>query len=620
MSAPDRPGSREGVNRRSLSAASLRSRLSAVVADWRAQLLLVALLLLVAPLFSPGTLQIASFVLVAAIFAQSINLLTGLAGQISLGHAGFFGIGAYCTGVLVKTHGLDVALGVPAAVLLAGLTGWLLSFPANRVRDVYLAMMTLGFGMVFFEVVREWNGVTGGTMGLPGVPSAALRTLTILGVGVDGLGYFQLLLFLSAGVILLVRNLAQSRVGRAFYAIHVSEVAAGSIGIPAGRIKQLAYALSGALAGLAGALYAHLVGYLGPESFALPRSIEVLVIAIVGGLGSIAGQVLSATLFTFLPERLQIFAEWQFIAYGLILTFSLLVLPRGIGGLLFEPPRFIKPRALTRAAALRADATALRPEGRDAALEAEGITMRFGGLVAVDDVSLRLEPGRITALVGPNGSGKSTFVNVVSGIYRPSAGRVRFAGRDITGLPDHQVAAAGVVRTFQDPRLVPHFTVRENLLLGAHQRLRHSGLAAALALPGAIAEEAEQLALVEAVLALSDLTEVADRPIDTLPYGTRRMAEVGRALLARPRIILLDEPAAGLSEAEMERLSQLIRDMKAMGLAILLIDHHMDFLAELVDEVVVLDSGRMIYRGDIAGMRSDAQVIAAYLGDEAVHA
>jgi len=462
--------------------------------------------------------------------------------------------------------------------------------------------------------------VTGGTMGLPGVPSAALRTLTILGVGVDGLGYFQLLLFLSAGVILLVRNLAQSRVGRAFYAIHVSEVAAGSIGIPAGRIKQLAYALSGALAGLAGALYAHLVGYLGPESFALPRSIEVLVIAIVGGLGSIAGQVLSATLFTFLPERLQIFAEWQFIAYGLILTFSLLVLPRGIGGLLFEPPRFIKPRALTRAAALRADATALRPEGRDAALEAEGITMRFGGLVAVDDVSLRLEPGRITALVGPNGSGKSTFVNVVSGIYRPSAGRVRFAGRDITGLPDHQVAAAGVVRTFQDPRLVPHFTVRENLLLGAHQRLRHSGLAAALALPGAIAEEAEQLALVEAVLALSDLTEVADRPIDTLPYGTRRMAEVGRALLARPRIILLDEPAAGLSEAEMERLSQLIRDMKAMGLAILLIDHHMDFLAELVDEVVVLDSGRMIYRGDIAGMRSDAQVIAAYLGDEAVHA
>ncbi len=599
---------------------ALRSRLSALVADWRLQALLVVALLAGAPLLSPGTVQIASFVLIAAIFAQSINLLTGLAGQISLGHAGFFGIGAYCTGVLVKTHGLDMTLGVPLAVLLAGLTGWLLSFPANRVRDVYLAMMTLGFGMVFFEVVREWNGVTGGTMGLPGVPSAALRTLTILGMKVDGLRYFQLVLLVTAGVMLLVRNLTQSRIGRAFYAIHVSEIAAGSIGIPAGATKQLAYALSGAVAGLAGALYAHLVGYLGPESFALPRSIEVLVIAIVGGLGSIAGQVLSATLFTFLPERLQVFAEWQFIAYGLILTFSLMVLPKGIGGLLFLPPRFIRPGALARAATLRADVAALRPIAGGTALEAEGITMRFGGLVAVDNVSLRLEPGRITALVGPNGSGKSTFVNVVTGIYKPSAGQVRFAGRDITGLADHQVAAAGVVRTFQDPRLVPHFTVRENLLLGAHGQLRHNGIAAVLALPGATADEAAQLALVEAVLALADLTEVADRPIDTLPYGTRRMAEVGRALLARPQVILLDEPAAGLSEAEMERLSQLIRDMKAMGLAILLIDHHMDFLAELVDDVVVLDSGRMIYRGDIAGMRGDPQVIAAYLGDEAAHA
>ncbi len=599
---------------------ALRSRLSALVADWRLQVLLVVALLAGAPLLSPGTVQIASFVLIAAIFAQSINLLTGLAGQISLGHAGFFGIGAYCTGVLVKTHGLDMTLGVPLAVLLAGLTGWLLSFPANRVRDVYLAMMTLGFGMVFFEVVREWNGVTGGTMGLPGVPSAALRTLTILGMKVDGLRYFQLVLLVTAGVMLLVRNLTQSRIGRAFYAIHVSEIAAGSIGIPAGATKQLAYALSGAVAGLAGALYAHLVGYLGPESFALPRSIEVLVIAIVGGLGSIAGQVLSATLFTFLPERLQVFAEWQFIAYGLILTFSLMVLPKGIGGLLFLPPRFIRPGALARAATLRADVAALRPIAGGTALEAEGITMRFGGLVAVDNVSLRLEPGRITALVGPNGSGKSTFVNVVTGIYKPSAGQVRFAGRDITGLADHQVAAAGVVRTFQDPRLVPHFTVRENLLLGAHGQLRHNGIAAVLALPGATADEAAKLALVEAVLALADLTEVADRPIDTLPYGTRRMAEVGRALLARPQVILLDEPAAGLSEAEMERLSQLIRDMKAMGLAILLIDHHMDFLAELVDDVVVLDSGRMIYRGDIAGMRGDPQVIAAYLGDEAAHA
>ena len=599
---------------------ALRRVMSATVNDWRFQVALLSLLILVAPFLSPGTVQIASFVLIAAIFAQSINLLTGLAGQISLGHAGFFGIGAYSTGVLVKTYGWDVALGIPFGVLAAGVTGWLLSFPANRVRDVYLAMMTLGFGMIFFEVVREWNSVTGGTMGLPGVPSAALRTLNILGFKVTGLLYFQLMLLMTAGVIFLVRNLTQSRIGRAFYAIHISEIAAGSIGIPAGATKQLAYALSGALAGLAGGLYAHLVGYLGPESFALPRSIEVLVIAIVGGLGSIAGQILSAILFTFLPERLQVFAEWQFIVYGIILTFSLLVLPKGIGGLLFEPPRFIRLSALKKATPLRRDVEALRPKSLNVALEAEGLTKHFGGLIALDNVSLTLLPGRITALIGPNGSGKSTFVNVVSGIYKATAGKVRFDGQDITGLADHQVAAFGIVRTFQDPRLVPHFTVRENLMLGSHRQLKASGISAALGFSGATDEEAEELSLVNAVIQLIDLEQVADRPIDTLPYGTRRMVEVGRALLARPRVILLDEPAAGLSEAEMDRLARLIRDMKGMGLAILLIDHHMDFLADLVDDVIVLDGGRMIYAGDIVGMRNDPQVIAAYLGNEAAHA
>ena len=592
---------------------ALRAQLSRVVVNAWAQAGLALLLLLGSYGLSSGTVQILSFVLIGIIFAQSINLLTGLAGQISLGHAGFFGIGAYGAGILAKSYGLDVVLGVPCAVLVAAAVGWLLSFPAGRVKDVYLAMMTLGFGMIFFEVVREWNGLTGGTMGLPGVPSPTLRTLRILGFKLDGIAYFQLLLVVTALVLLLMRNLTQSRIGRAFFAIHTGEIGAGSIGIPPGSTKRLAYALSGALAGLAGGLYAHLVGYLGPESFGLTRSIEVLVMAIVGGLGSIAGQVLSVTLFTFLPERLQVFAEYQFIVYGLILTFSLVVLPRGIGGLLLEPARFIKPRALRAAAALPA---ALPPAEGGGALTVAGVSMRFGGLVALNDVSLTLAPGRITALIGPNGSGKSTLVNVISGLYRPSEGRIVFAGRDITGLADHQVAAARVVRTFQDPRLVPHFTVRENLLLGAHRLQRHSALAALLGLPSAISDEARHLATIEAVMALTNLTEVADRAMETLPYGTRRMAEVGRALLAHPLAVLLDEPAAGLSEAEMERLAQVIRDMKTMGLAILLIEHHMDFLDDLVDDVVVLDSGRVIYRGDIAGMRCDQKVIAAYLGTE----
>ncbi|WP_137391176.1 ABC transporter permease subunit [Rhodoligotrophos defluvii] len=599
----------------------LKSTLTAIITNTYLLAAVVAALAIGASWMSSGTVHILSFVMITVIFALSINLLTGLAGQISLGHAGLFGMGAYVTGILAKTYGLSVLLAIPLGTLSAALVGYLLSFPAGRVRDVYLAMMTLGFGMIFFEIVREWNDVTGGMMGLSGVPSPTLRSLKVFGLRIDEVWFFRVILLITVLTIWVVHNITRSRTGRAFYAIHHSEIAAGSLGISRSGTKQLAYVLSGLLAGLAGALYAHLVGYLGPDSFGLNRSIEVLVIAIVGGLGSIAGQVLSATLFTFLPETLQVFAEYQFIVYGLILTFSLIVLPRGIAGLLLSPPRFIQQRSLEQMQAIAPTAPPMAAgaeagAGSGGVLTVKGITKNFGGLTALDNVSLELKPGRITALVGPNGSGKSTLVNVISGIYLPSDGRIEFKGQDITGLPDHRIAQAGIVRTFQDPRLVPNFTVRENLLLGAHRLMSHSGLASALALPSAIEEEAAFLARIDRVMELTELKATADQVIESLPYGYRRLAEVARALVAEPSAILLDEPAAGLSEVEMEHLARIVRRMKDMGLTIMLIDHHMDFLAELVDDVVVLDSGRVIYRGTIEGMRCDRTVINAYLGDE----
>ena len=560
-----------------------------------------------------GTVQILTFLMLNILLAQSMNLLTGIAGQISLGHAGFYGMGAYSSAILMKTAGLPFVVSVPLAGAIGALTGYLVSFPAGRVREFYLAMMTLAFGLIFREVVREWDGLTGGAVGLSGVASTTLRNLILFGWTLDSTDYFRLVLVVTAVVMWLVHNFIQSRYGRAFYAIHYSELAAGSLGIPRVATKKLAYTLAAGMAGIAGGLYAHLVGYLGPESFDLPRSIEVLVTTVVGGLGSMAGQVLSAVVFTFLPEKLQIFAQYQFIVYGLILAFSLILLPRGLGGLLLLPPRFIKPASLKQ---VRGDGVAIRPvpTERDAALVVDGVTMRFGGLTAVDDVSLELHPGRITALIGPNGSGKSTLVNVISGIYQPSAGSVRFFGATITGMADHRIAATGLMRTFQDPRLVPRFTVRENLLLGAQRRFRSSGLAAALNLPSAIREEAGFLTDVEALLKMAGLSDVADQPLESLPYGYRRMVEVGRVLLAQPRAILLDEPAAGLSEVEMTVLARMIRAMKDAGLMVLLIEHHMDFVAELVDDVVVLDSGRVIYHGDLQGMRRDPGVISAYLG------
>ena len=584
--------------------------------------------LLAAPAFLKGaTLQILAFAMVSIIFAQSLGVLTGLAGQVSLGHAAFFGIGAYGSALLVKAAGLSLLLSIPAAALTGAVVAWLLSFPAGRVREVYLAMMTLGFGQIFFELAREWNGLTGGVNGLSGIPSASLRTLVVLGAKFDTGDYFRLLAVATALVLIGVRNIAQSRVGRAMCAMHHSELAAGSVGIARRSTRQLAYVISGALAGLAGSFYAHLVGYIGPDSFGVSRSIEVLVVAIVGGMASSAGQVASALFFAFLPESLQAFAHYQFIVYGLILAFSLIVLPKGLGGLLFLPPRFVRSR---HADALRAAPSvpardvqaaanvvfAARASGASA-LSVQGVTMRFGGLTALDNVSLDIPQRHITALVGPNGSGKSTLVNVISGIYQPTRGCVRLGERVVTGLADHEMAGAGVVRTFQDPRLIPHFTVRENLLLGAHRSLRYSWLAALLALPHTRRAEAGALARCDAVLELLDLSDSADTVVDALPYGHRRMVELGRMLLAQPRIILLDEPAAGLSDPEMDRLAAVLVKLKGLGISVLLIEHHMDFLASLVDEVVVLDSGQIIYRGDMPGMRSDARVIAAYLGDDA---
>ena len=573
-----------------------------------------------------GTVQLLSFVMLNVLLAQSINLLTGVAGQISLGHAGFFAIGAYASALLTKSAGLPMPAGVLLATAITALAGWLLAIPAGRVKEFYLAMMTAGFGLLCYEVLKEWADVTGGVMGLSGVASPTLRNLVVLGWKINAVDYFHLLLLVTALVLWLMRNFVQSHHGRAFFAIQASEIAAGSIGISPGQAKRRAYAISTAIAGLAGAFYAHLVGYLGPDSFTIMRSVEVLVMAIVGGMGTIVGPILGAILFTYLPEKLQAFAAYQFMVYGLILMVMFLLFRRGMAGAIAEPARFIPAQAL-KAVAENAAPAAPRIDAKPRPLADPGVPLlevrdlskRFGGLAALDGVSLSLRPGRITALIGPNGSGKSTLVNVVSGIYTPSGGQVLFHGQDISGQTHHDIAAAGIVRTFQDPRLVPSFTVRENVLLGAHLQFRSSMLASALRLPSVLREEKALLTLAEEVMAVAGLTGVADQLLDALPYGYRRLTEVARALMADPLVLMLDEPAAGLSEAELGCLANVIRHLKARHKSVLLIEHHMDFVNDIVDDVVVLDSGREIYRGDMQGMRRNPAVIEAYLGLQQAH-
>ncbi|AMG90633.2 branched-chain amino acid ABC transporter permease [Bordetella bronchiseptica] len=574
-----------------------------------------------------GTVQMWSFVIINILLAQGINLLTGINGQISLGHAGFFAIGAYVSAIALKSWGVPFPVALAMATIVASGVGFLLAGPAGRVREFYLAMMSLGFGLIVYELARELRGVTGGVMGMRGIPSSQIGTLQIFGWSIDTVAYFRILLAVLLVVMLMLRNFVKSHYGRAFYAVHVSEIAAGSLGISQAAVKRAAYAISGGLAGLAGGFYAHMIGYLTPESFGLMRSIEILVMSIVGGLGSLAGQVYGAVLFTYLPQKLQAFNDYQYIVYGLILVFIFTLLPRGLAGLLGTQTRYSKYDQLRRAVAGQPAAPlGERPPHarRDAAqplIRVEQVVMEFAGLRALAGVSLDLHAGSITALVGPNGSGKSTLVNVVSGIYRPTSGRVLYKGQDIAGWPSHKVAQAGITRTFQDPRNVPSFTVRENILMGAHRRYRHGALAAAINTAGARREEAAFLRQVDALMQAAGLSEHADAIMSELPYGIQRLAEVARALASDPELLLLDEPAAGLSELESGHLIGLVRLARDHGVAVMVIDHHMDFLAELAEDVVVFEAGDEIYRGDMDGMRADPAVIQAYLGaQEPAHA
>ena len=596
----------------------IRERLTKLINNKYAQICLVVGLLFGSSYMQGGTVQILSFALVSILFTQSIYILTGMTGQISLGHAAFFGVGAYGTAILTKTLGLSLLVSIPLAGVLASLVAFILSYPAGRVKEVYLAMMTLGFGQIFLEVAREWTSLTGGVMGLSGVPSASLGTLVILGAKLTTVDYFRGLLLITVCAVFFVRNFSQSRIGRSLFIVHNSELAAGSVGIERGRTKQLAYALSGLFAGFAGAFYAHLVGYLGPDSFTVTRSIEVLVIAIVGGLWSIGGQIISAIFFTLLPEQLQVFTQYQFIVYGLILTFTLILLRQGIGGLLFASPRFIRPHLRAQAKRQTISSEFLRSNANPTQISVKNITMKFGGLVAVDNVSIDIPAHRITALVGPNGSGKSTLVNLISGVFPPTAGQVFLNDAEVTGRSDVAMAKLGIIRTFQDPRLVPHFTVRENILLGAHAKMTYGWFEAGVGLPRASQQERLALQQCDSIIELLEIADVADQAVESLPYGYRRMTEIGRALMAGPKAILLDEPAAGLSDVEMSRLAEVLKNLKSFGITILLIEHHMDFLTDLVDEVVVLDSGSILFRGSMLEMRKDAGVIAAYLGVEGV--
>ena len=652
----------------------LRRCFAGIPAARRRQLGLLALtvFILVFPLVHDNDADIDSMANAAAYatLALGLNIVVGFAGLLDLGYAAFFAIGAYFYGVFtsfqvmplwsdgwaplamlglvekINQGGPDLVhftlsfwLALPAAALLAAGFGVLFGAPTLRLRGDYLAIVTLGFGEIVPIVARNAASVTNGAAGLNGVQAPRLFGWNF---GVDATPYYYAGMVLVALLIFVSIRLRDSRIGRAWMAIREDEVAASAMGIDLVRLKLLAFATGAAFAGATGVFYVAKLQTATPEMFGFPVSTMVLVMVVLGGMGSVWGVVLGAAVLQllqswFLPDLTEWchalgalvgnawlqrvdFVESVELIFGVILVAMMLFRREGLIPAT-RPAPALSFAAQHVAGVQRGGFVGLErigqwPKGGGNALEISGLTVRFGGLTALSNVTLTVPAGGVVAVIGPNGSGKSTLFNAITGLVPAQAGGIRFEGKDILGLKPHDILRRGVARTFQNIRLFPNLTVLENVLIGQHARLATGPVGAVLRLPRTRAEEATAVQRAIDIIALfgNRLAPRAGQTVSGLSYANRRRVEVARALATRPRLLLLDEPTAGMNPAETLELAEQIRSLHRLGLTILLIEHKLDVVTRLADTVVVLDHGGKIAEGPPDEVRRNEQVLRAYLG------
>lgn len=544
----------------------------------------------------------------AFILTASFNLIYGYAGVFSLAHIAIYGIGAYATALLQMKAEVPFLLATVVAMLMCAAVSVLVWLPTRNLRDLFLAIATLGLAVTIQELMLKWTSLTGGAEGLLGIPFAQAFGQELQA---NTMQYY----WFAAGAAVLVwelcARLTSSGMGRKFIAHRDAPIALSAVGVSPSRVRLVAFVVSGMLAGLAGSLFAHESLFVASESFGMHRLILLILAVLIGGAGSQLGPVIGVLALVAIDEMGAAIAGYNTLIFGAAVILLLAYWQGGVARLF---TLLLRGRFRTRRAVIPPSSLELARQDNVEVLTVDGLGVDFGGVHALTDVSLTVPPGQVLGLIGPNGAGKTTLVNCITGHVRPTSGAVELGGRRLDGRRPDRVSGLGVARTFQTARLLPHESVIGNVALGFAAAARANVVGEVLDSPGARKDTRTALADAASILHSLGIGDVMWEPVGSQPYSTQKLVEVARALAGGPAFLLLDEPGAGLNEQECQNLAGIIRRLAETGIGVLLIDHNVSFVSSVSDHVHVLDGGATLASGTPEDVLSRSEVVAAYFG------